>query len=66
MSVDREDFKMSGSFINLYDLTFTVEIQTEDKCSVKRGRGYLRSIKGCLLILVEMLRKSLLISDPAA
>ncbi len=39
---------MSSSFIHFYNLTFTFEIQTEDKGSVKRGCG-LRYIKGCSL-----------------
>ncbi len=45
MSVDREDFKKSGSFINLYELIFTLrkyKRKTEDnKNSVENGRSYI-------------------------
>ncbi len=48
MSVNQEDFKMSDSFINLYDLTFMLQKykrKTEDnECSAEKGRSYIRSI----------------------
>lgn len=42
MSVDREDFKVSGSFINPQDLTFILwKYQPEDRTqhSAEKGRG---------------------------
>lgn len=46
---EREDFKTSGSFTDLYSLTFRLrkyKQKTEDnKCSAEKGWSYIRSVE---------------------
>lgn len=48
MSEDREDFKTSGLFINVYTFTlWKYKQNTEDnECSTEKGQSYMRSIDG--------------------